>query len=101
MDWEEQPRAEDPMEVEGGGEEEQGPDEEEDDEMNVDDMPVTQEDAWAVIRYGRNDARETERGEDRSSGPTKTRGLTFRSSCTTTRSAHCFFSLSLSQQCLL
>ena len=45
MDWEEQEDQEnrDPMEVEEEGQEE--------DEMNVDDMPVTQEDAWAVIRY--------------------------------------------------
>lgn len=59
MDWEEQPpqqphQPDDAMEVEEGGEEEEhgAEEDDDDDEMNVDDMPVTQEDAWAVIRYG-------------------------------------------------
>lgn len=56
MDWEEQPpqqphQPDDAMEVEEGGEEEEhgAEEDDDDDEMNVDDMPVTQEDAWAVI----------------------------------------------------
>jgi hypothetical protein len=50
MDWEAE--AADPNPAAGEDEEmdEANGNEEDEEEMNVDDMPVTQEDAWAVIR---------------------------------------------------
>jgi hypothetical protein len=51
MDWEAE--AADPNPAAGEDEEmdeANGNEDDEEEEMNVDDMPVTQEDAWAVIR---------------------------------------------------
>jgi hypothetical protein len=50
MDWEAEVADPNPAGEDEDMGEANGNDEEEEEEMNIDDMPVTQEDAWAVIR---------------------------------------------------